>query len=133
MKVSNGLRACHKVKSRFLLARRGLATGAPITAGPSNPHTYCRDLVRKHDHESFLTSYFYPRHLQAGFFAIKAFSVELATIQDNVSNAMIGKMRMQFWRDAVKGISDVRMHRLLALLWLGLIALLPRADHRSIR
>jgi hypothetical protein len=33
--------------------------------------------------------------------------VELAMVQDNVSNAMIGKMRMQFWRDAVKGISDV--------------------------
>lgn len=29
-------------------------------------------------------------------------------VQDSVSNPMIGKMRMQFWRDAVKGISDVR-------------------------
>jgi NADH dehydrogenase [ubiquinone] 1 alpha subcomplex assembly factor 6 len=30
-------------------------------------------------------------------------------VQDNVSNAMIGSMRMQFWRDAVKGINDVRL------------------------
>jgi hypothetical protein len=34
--------------------------------------------------------------------------VELAMVQDNVSNAMIGKMRMQFWRDAVKEIREVR-------------------------
>ena len=34
--------------------------------------------------------------------------VELASIQDTVSNSMIGKMRLQFWRDAIKHISDVR-------------------------
>ena len=34
--------------------------------------------------------------------------VELATVQEAVSTPMIGRMRMQFWRDAVKGISDVR-------------------------
>lgn len=33
---------------------------------------------------------------------------ELAMVQESVSNPMIGKMRMQFWRDAVKGMSDVR-------------------------
>ena len=35
--------------------------------------------------------------------------VELATVQESVSNPTIGKMRMQFWRDAIKGISDVRL------------------------
>lgn len=33
--------------------------------------------------------------------------VELAMIQDTVSNAMLGKMKMQFWRDAVKQIAEV--------------------------
>jgi hypothetical protein len=33
--------------------------------------------------------------------------VDLAMVQDSVSNPTIGKMRMQFWRDAVKGITDV--------------------------
>ncbi|KDR82829.1 hypothetical protein GALMADRAFT_220830 [Galerina marginata CBS 339.88] len=78
------------------------------STGPSDPHAYCRAFVRKHDYDSFLNSYFYPRDAQDGFFAIKAFSVELAMVQDHVSNAMIGKMRMQFWRDAVKGISEGR-------------------------
>jgi len=33
--------------------------------------------------------------------------VELATVQDHVSNVTIGKMRMQFWRDAIKDIFNV--------------------------
>ena len=34
--------------------------------------------------------------------------VELATVQDNVSDVTIGRIRMQFWRDAIKGIQAVR-------------------------
>lgn len=33
--------------------------------------------------------------------------IELATVQESVSNPIIGNMRMQFWRDALKGIADV--------------------------
>jgi len=33
---------------------------------------------------------------------------ELAMVQDNVSSFIIGEMRMQFWRDAVKSLADVR-------------------------
>jgi len=33
---------------------------------------------------------------------------ELAMIQDNVSSSIIGEMRMQFWKDAVKGVVEVR-------------------------
>ena len=28
-------------------------------------------------------------------------------IQDNVSSSIIGEMKMQFWRDAVKSLADV--------------------------
>ncbi|KAI0034642.1 isoprenoid synthase domain-containing protein [Vararia minispora EC-137] len=74
--------------------------------GIADPIAYCRDLVRKHDYESFLISHLWPREVQPGYFALKAFYVELATIQETVSNAMIGKMRMQFWRDVVKDITE---------------------------
>jgi hypothetical protein len=29
-------------------------------------------------------------------------------VQDNVSSSILGEMRMQFWRDAVKSLVDVR-------------------------
>ncbi|KIM89068.1 hypothetical protein PILCRDRAFT_95104 [Piloderma croceum F 1598] len=83
----------------------------PDTTGSADPSGYCKDLVRKYDYESFLTSQFYPKEMQGGYFALKAFYVELAMIQDTVSNSMLGKMRMQFWRDAVKQISDGRPPR----------------------
>ena len=54
--------------------KRGYATA--ITAGgTTDPTLYCRALVQKHDYDSFLTSYFYPRRLQPGYFAIRAFNV----------------------------------------------------------
>ncbi|KAJ6559192.1 Squalene/phytoene synthase [Mycena vulgaris] len=91
------LRAARRYSSR---ARR--YSTAP--EAPTDPAAYCRELVRKHDYESFLISKFWPAGLQDGYFAVKAFSTELAMVQDNVSVATIGAVRMQFWRDAVRDI-----------------------------
>ncbi|KAF8754957.1 Squalene/phytoene synthase [Rhizoctonia solani] len=76
--------------------------------GTNEANAYCRELVRKHDYESYLCSYFYPRAAQPGYFALRAFNVELAMIRESVSRPIIGKMRMQFWRDAIKSIGDDR-------------------------
>ncbi|OCH86396.1 hypothetical protein OBBRIDRAFT_242902 [Obba rivulosa] len=86
------------------------STSAP-DGGVRDPVAYCRDIVRKRDYEAYLTSYFYPRELQGAFFALRAFYIELSTVQEAVSNLTLGKMRMQFWRDAVKGIQDDRPPR----------------------
>jgi hypothetical protein len=47
------------------------------TTGSADPTGYCKDLVRKHDYESFLTSQFYPKEMQGGYFALKAFYVSV--------------------------------------------------------
>ncbi|KAF9267427.1 hypothetical protein L218DRAFT_920270 [Marasmius fiardii PR-910] len=85
------------------LCRRYLSSGFPSRTDYSQ---YCRDFVQKHDYESYLISHLFPKEFQGGYFALKAFSAELAMISDTVSNPTIGMMRMQFWKDAVKGISD---------------------------
>ena len=56
------------------ILRRGYAT-AIASGGTADPMAYCRALVQKYDYDSFLTSYFYPRQLQPGYFAIRAFNV----------------------------------------------------------
>lgn len=33
---------------------------------------------------------------------------ELAMVQDNVSSSIMGEMRMQFWKDVVKALVEVR-------------------------
>lgn len=74
----------------------------------STSATYCRSFVQKHDYESWLLSPFYPKDLRDDYFALKAFQVELAMIQDHVSNASLGRMRMQFWREAIKDTAQGR-------------------------
>lgn len=64
--------------------------------------------MQKRDYESYLISQFYPPEYRDGFYALRAFYIELATVQESVSNPIIGNMRMQFWRDALKGIADGR-------------------------
>ncbi|KAI0754972.1 Squalene/phytoene synthase-domain-containing protein [Daedaleopsis nitida] len=92
------------------LVVRTLATTVSGSAnlGLADPAAYCKEYVRNRDYESYLIGSFYPRELQDAFFALRAFYVELASIQDTVSNSMIGKMRAQFWRDAIKNIADGR-------------------------
>ncbi|KIP08105.1 hypothetical protein PHLGIDRAFT_23729 [Phlebiopsis gigantea 11061_1 CR5-6] len=78
------------------------------TRGVSDPFAHCRDLVQKRDYEGFLISKFYPAELQDAYIALRAFFIELAMVQESVSNPVIGNMRMQFWRDALKSLSDGR-------------------------
>ncbi|GAA6007462.1 hypothetical protein JCM11491_004171 [Sporobolomyces phaffii] len=63
-------------------------------------------LVRRGDPEAIYASYFYPSHLRPAYLALKAFNVELAGLQDQVSNQIVGKMRYQWWKDAIKGVYD---------------------------
>ncbi|GAA5824252.1 hypothetical protein JCM5353_000366 [Sporobolomyces roseus] len=63
-------------------------------------------LVRRGDPEAVYASYFYPTHLRPAYLALKAFNVELAGLQDQVSNQLVGRMRYQWWKDAIKGVYD---------------------------
>lgn len=81
------------------------ALGAPVRLAHTAHHTaHARDLVRKRDYNAYLTHFAYPHPLQAHFFALRAFHVELASIKDDVSSELLGRVRMGWWRDAVRGI-----------------------------
>ncbi|GAA5953697.1 hypothetical protein JCM21900_001705 [Sporobolomyces salmonicolor] len=79
---------------------------------------YATDLVRRADHEAIYASYFYPAHVRPAYLALKAFNVELAGVQDQVSNQIVGRMRFQWWREAIKGVFEDRPlpHPLTSLL-----------------
>ncbi|KAK4048444.1 hypothetical protein OIV83_004790 [Microbotryomycetes sp. JL201] len=67
---------------------------------------YCTQLVRASDKDNLWPVYFYPQHSRPAYLALRAFNVELATIDDNVSNPMVGRMRYQWWRDSIKQVFD---------------------------
>lgn len=69
--------------------------------GVYDSNNYDQNTHRKNDYENYLCIPFYPKQVQNAQYAIRAFNVELASIRESVSNAMIGKMRTQFWKDTI--------------------------------
>lgn len=64
-------------------------------------------VCRQRDYDAYLCIPFFPKELRTAQYAIRAFNVELASIRESVSNPTIGKMRMQFWKDAIDNIYKV--------------------------
>ena len=62
------------------------------------------DTVRTRDYAAYLSHVAYPPRLQPHFWALRAFHIELASIKDVVSNELVGRIRMQWWRDAIEGV-----------------------------
>lgn len=84
------------------LVTRGVSSN--VGTGGSNPAQYCLELVRRTDHEHYLTNLLLPAALQTDSFAIRAFSSEISGVRDVVSERTLGQVRLQFWRDTVAGL-----------------------------
>lgn len=81
-------------------------TTAAVATEESLRHT-----VQQRDYGAYLTHFAYPRALQGHFFALRAFHLELASIKDDISNEFVGRIRMGWWRDAIRGIYQVHAVR----------------------
>ncbi|XP_033216762.1 NADH dehydrogenase (ubiquinone) complex I, assembly factor 6 [Belonocnema kinseyi] len=71
-----------------------------------SPSEYCLNLVRKHDHESFLCTLLLPNEIRSVAIAIRAFNVEVATVEDQVRDTRNGLLRLKFWEDAINGVYE---------------------------
>jgi NADH dehydrogenase [ubiquinone] 1 alpha subcomplex assembly factor 6 len=70
-------------------------------------------LVRQHDHDRFLTALFAPADRREDLFALYAFNQEIARVREVVSEHVLGRIRLQWWRetlDAVYAGGRVRRH-----------------------
>lgn len=85
---------CNKVRRMFL-------------SNEKNNKFHCLIVIlllifpRKCDYENFLCTLLLPREIRTVAFAIRAFNVEVAQIQDQVHDYKIGEMRLKFWTDAI--------------------------------
>lgn len=75
-----------------------------VTKERQTPAEYCLQLVRKNDYENFLCTLLLPHNIKSAAFSIRAFNVEVAQVEDQVSDNKIGAMRLQFWTDALNNI-----------------------------
>jgi phytoene synthase len=58
-------------------------------------------IVRQHDRDRFQTALFAPAERREALFALYAFNYEVARVRDIVREPMLGRIRLQWWREAV--------------------------------
>ena len=66
-------------------------------------YAHCEELVRKADHDRFLASLFAESRLRRHLMALYAFNLEIASTRERVSDPLPGEMRLQWWRDVLRG------------------------------
>ena len=71
----------------------------------------CAAELRRHDPDRFLTALFAPAERREALFAIYAFNLEVARAREAVSEPMLGRIRLQWWREAIEGIYAGRPRR----------------------
>jgi phytoene synthase len=74
-----------------------------VRQGPLSP---CAEQVRRHDPDRYLCALFAPAARREALFALYAFNGEVARTREQVSEPMLGLIRLQWWRDAVAAIYD---------------------------
>ena len=81
------------------------------TMAESLEASYCAREVRRHDHDRYLTGLFAPAARRDALFALYAFNLEVAKTAELVSEAMLGRIRLQWWREALDEIYAGRVRR----------------------
>jgi len=74
---------------------------------------YCLAQVRQSDRDRYLALLFAPARARSGLAAIAAFNLELAKAASDISETMLGLVRLQWWREVVEEIESggpVRRH-----------------------
>lgn len=66
--------------------------------------SYCAEQVRRFDNDRFLCTLFAPPAEREALAALYAFNLEIARVRESVREPMLGRMRLQWWRDAIEGI-----------------------------
>jgi phytoene synthase len=77
----------------------------------TTPASYCAQELRRHDHDRYLTCLFAPAARREALFALYAFNLEVAKTAELVSEPMLGRIRLQWWREAIDEIYGGRPRR----------------------
>ncbi len=64
---------------------------------------YCDAELRRLDYDRWLTTLFAPTASRPALQALYAFNMELARISEQVREPMLGRIRLQWWREALEG------------------------------
>ncbi len=71
-------------------------------AEPKAELSACGRIVRENDPDRFFCTLFAPPAKREALFALYAFNHELARVAESVSEPMLGEIRLQWWREALR-------------------------------
>lgn len=79
---------------------------------------YCAARVRDLDSDRYVTALFAPDSRRADLLALYAFNLELGLSRETVTESALGRMRLQWWREAVGDCyaGNTRQHHVLQAL-----------------
>jgi phytoene synthase len=73
------------------------------TGGSTDSASFCAELVRTHDFARYASALFVPSGQRRSLLALLAFNVEISRVRLQVSQALPGEMRLQWWTDMLAG------------------------------
>jgi len=76
-----------------------------------NPAHHCLELVKRTDHEHYLTNLLLPENIITDSFAIRALNAEISGVRDNVTDKTLGLVRLQFWQDSIDKLYNDQVPR----------------------
>lgn len=68
--------------------------------------SYAAEQVERYDHDRFMTAIFAPSAGREFLFALYAFNIEIAKTAEIVSESLLGRIRLQWWRDTLGRLYD---------------------------
>jgi phytoene/squalene synthetase len=79
---------------------------------------YCLQQIRRYDRDRTLTVLAAPQQAAADLAVLYAFNLEIALVRDSVTEPMLGRIRLQWWREALEGVyeGNPRQHAVLQSL-----------------
>ena len=68
--------------------------------------SHCARAVRRQDYDRYLCALFAPRRPRARLIALYALDLELARVRERVSEPLLGRIRLQWWRETLLAGDD---------------------------
>jgi len=83
------------------------------------PSSSLTDSLRRHDRDRYLSALFVPAERRAAVVALYSFNYEIAKTREVVSEPLLGRIRLQWWREAIEEAyerSAARAHEVMTPL-----------------
>lgn len=101
-----------------LLWKTHKSRSGTILPQPQTNQSYCASHVRAFDKDRYLATLLAPAGAREHLFSLYAFNIEVSKIRETVSEALLGEVRLTWWREAIEAVyhGEVRDHPVVEAL-----------------